>query len=226
MSARENIGAHQRHLLRRKDNPLFPSHLRHVDAASLAAAVARDDEERQAFIVGFRQLLEQATSLKPNEESEVLLSLKGRLDEAYTRCASLGGDVATLQQALARLTAVIMNAIRAGARQDPQALQELEQEQLARDSHYHLLEQPLVADLMRPNSPITVEDLVPSLLSESTEGLEVVMWLFEANELSEICQQGRDILSQCQESGPIVAQARRNLERLELLLAQVGVGEK
>lgn len=227
MAPNEHIGAHQRHLLRRQDNPLFPAHLRLVDAASLDAARARDAEELQAFAVSFRQLLEQATGLKPNEESEVLLELKGKLDEAYTRCASLGGEVVQLQQAVARLTGVIMTAIRSGAGQDPQALQELEQEQLARESHYRLLEQALVADLMRPDSPIGAEELVPTLLSEDEAGLEAVLWLFEPQALAALCQEGRSLLAQ-QSAGaaePVLARARSNLARLEQALGQGGVDQ-
>lgn len=222
MPVSETIGAHQRHLLRRRDNPLFPPALRQVDAAALAAAQMRDSQERESFLAGFRRLLEQASSLKPNEESEVLLELKGRLDEAYTRSASLGGDVAAIKQALVRLTSVIMNAIRQGASQDPLALQELEQEQLARQSHYQLLEQPLAADLMRPDSPVNAEELVPTLLSASSAELEAVLWLFEAGELGMLCREGRGLLVQCQEAGHALPRAWGNLERMEQALAKEG----
>lgn len=216
MSSTEKPGAHVRHLLRRQNNPLFPAARREVDATALAAAQQRDEAERTTFIEYFRELLQQALALKPNEESEVLLQLKGRMDEAYTRCASLGGDLTPFKQGLARITATIMAGIRQGAGGDPQAQQELDQEQLARESHYRLLEHVLVADLMRPESPIGDDELVPALLNAGSEELDAALWLFDAEQLGELCAQARGLLEACP-TAP--AQATENLARMERLLA-------
>jgi hypothetical protein len=189
-------GAHERHLLRRRDNPLFNKVLRRVEAEELAAARRRDEAEQEDFARQFRVLLDSALCLKPNEESQTLLDLKARLDQAYTQLASLGGDTEPFRQGLRRLTDTIIAAVRQAAARDPHALEELVHEQLAREQHYRLMEFPLVADLMRPDSPIAAEELPAALLSSSMEELEAAIWLFGPDELRALCHAARTLLSE------------------------------
>lgn len=187
-------GAHERHLLRRKDNPLFAPERRVVDAVALAEARRRDQTERDAFERQFRTLLEAAASLKASEESEVLLELKARLDQAYTLLASLAGAHEPYRQGLRRLTDLLVNTVRRAVANDPLALAELDQEQMAREQHYRLLESPLVADLMRSESPVAPEDLAATLLSASAEELGAALWLFAGDELTLIEQAASALL--------------------------------
>lgn len=199
-------GAHERHLLRRQDSPLFPAASRQVDPVALTRARQRDTAERDAFGERFRGLLEEAAGLRPNEDSERLLRLKARLDQAYTLLASLGGDNASYKQALRRLTDILIVAIRRAAASDAVAVAELAQEQAAREQHYRLVEFPLVADLMRPESPIMPDELVATLLSVSCDELEAALWLFGPEELAPLC---RDAALLLDTSG--VERGRRNL---------------
>lgn len=187
-------GAHERHLLRRRDNPLFNKVLRRVEAEELAAARRRDEAEQDDFAREFRILLDSSLGLKPNEESQTLLDLKARMDQAYTQLASLGGDTEPFRQGLRRLTDTILAAVRHAAARDPHALEELVHEQLAREQHYRLMEFPLVADLMRPDSPIAAEELPAALLSSSREELEAALWLFGPEELSHLCREAHTLL--------------------------------
>lgn len=211
----EQPGAHERHLLRKLGNPLFYPTVADDDAVALAQARSADAREHEAFMQRFQGLLQQAVALKPNEESETLLKLKAALDEAYTYCASLGGDLTPLLQGLARLTATVMAAVRRGAEQDPQALMELEQEAAARESHYRLLRFPLVADLMRPDSSITADELVPTLLCAPPDALEAALWLFDDEQLAALCAEGHQLLARYGENDGQLSAARHNLERME-----------
>ncbi len=204
-------GAHERHLVRRRGNPLFAVA---SDEADLAAARERDAAEAAAFNRRFQQLLQRAAALRPNEESEVLLQLKGELDEAYTYCRSLAGDRTPLLRGLERLTAVIMEAVRRGAAGDAQALAELEAEATARESHYQLLAQPLVADLMRRDSPVAADELVPTLLSAGAAELDAALWLFDDDQLAALCRSGRALLA-AQDAASVSAAAWANLERMQ-----------
>lgn len=201
-------GCHERHLLRRRDNPLFPAALRQVDAAQLAAARRRDAAERAEFEQQFRALLGEAAGLKPNEASETLLDLKARLDQAYTRLASLGGDTAALKQGLRRLTDSIIAAVQRAAAGDPLAAEELAQEQLARQQHYRLMEAPLAADLMRADMPLSAEELAATLLSAPADELEAALWLFGPDELAVLCREAEGLAA-------TTAAARDNLARMQ-----------
>lgn len=225
ISPSEHPGAHERHLLRKRGNPLFDRVATADDGEALAQARLADAQELDAFMQRFRDLLQRSMDLKPNEESEELLRLKSALDEAYTYAATLSGDPVPLQQGLVRLTATVMAAIRGGARDDQQALMELEQEGLARESHYRLLEHALVADLMRPDSPVPAEELVPTLLSESGEGLDAALWLFDQEQLSRLCGEGRRLLEERRRAGEELPAAWSNLASMEqLLTAQHSTG--
>jgi hypothetical protein len=188
-------GAHERLLLRRRNNPLFDAILREVEPDELAAARHKDHAELEDFAREFHVLLDSAVRLRPNEESQTLLDLKARLDEAYTRLASLGGDTEAFKLGLRRLTDTIISTVRQAAADDPHAVEELTHEQLAREQHYRLMEFPLVADLMRPDSPIAAEGLAATLLSAPRDELEAALWLFGPEELARLCRDARALLS-------------------------------
>lgn len=214
MSASQR-GAHERHLLRRQDNPLFAEASRQVDAVSLVMARVRDEAERKAFEEQFRLMLEEVIALNSTEESETLLRLKSRLDQAYTLLASLGGDNETYRHALRHLTDTLIMAIRRAASNDAMALAELDQEQAAREQHYRLLNYPLVADLTRTDSPVPAEELVATLLSVARDELEAALWLFEPTLLAQLYREAASLMAT---EGMV--RGRENLELMRTHLVQ------
>lgn len=172
-------GRRERHLLRQQDNPLFPEAQRRLNGDRLLEAQRLDHEELEAFITEFHQLVHQAINLKPSEDSEVILQLKEQLDKAYEQACGLADEQDQTRQALHKLIELIMAAVRKGAGNDTLALSELEQETIARATHFELLQHPLVADLLDPESPIRPEELAPTLLSASTDELAAVLSIFD-----------------------------------------------
>ncbi len=187
-------GMRERHLKRQYQNPLFDKNAREFDQQRLSGARFMDDKEQQEFGQSFIQLVEEVAELKPNEDSEKLLDLKARLDHSYEVCSGLGGEHEAEKQAISRLVEVIMASVWQGAQGDAQAEQNLHEEALARKTHYYLLQFPLLADLLRPRSPIAGDQLVPSLLSEAEDALEAALSLFDKEQLEEIVQQGQKLL--------------------------------
>ncbi|MGE0079876.1 MAG: hypothetical protein AB7U81_01115 [Thiohalomonadaceae bacterium] len=200
-------GPRERHLRRRMHNPLFPAARREVSAAEWDAARRADAEQLQDFMARFQAMVQEAAALRANEESEVVLALKARLDQAYAEACALGGDLEAVKDGLRRLIAAIMGAVRRGAAGDARALAELDDEELAREQQVRLLEHPLVADLLLAASPIPADELAPSLLSASAEALDAALWLFDAEPLAELCAQARAVLAHVPEP-PAEAQAR------------------
>lgn len=163
----------------------------------------------------FQRLVREAAELGPNEESETVLDLKARLDRAYTEGAGLPGNQRPVMEALGKLIEVVVRAVRAGAGEDPVARRELEDEEQARRVHYQLLEHVLVADLMRPDSPIEREELVATLLSEEPEAVEAALWLFSVDELRLIREEARQRLEQLRSEGHEAPAAWQNLALLD-----------
>lgn len=217
-----NPGMRERHLKRQYKNPLFEESLRAIDEQRLKGARYMDEKEQEEFIQSFHQLLEEVAQLKPNEGSEKLLELKSRLDQSYEFCSALGGEHEAQKQAIVRLVEVIMASIWQSAQGDAEAEQNLHEEALARKTHFHLLQYPLIADLLRPRSPIAREQLVATLLSESAEALDASLTLFDKEHIEQLFQQGLALLDSVSDEYDLT-QAETRLEQIRQKISQLSV---
>jgi len=213
-------GRKERHLKRKFNNPLFPESERTISPQELLEAQRLDHEELIEFITGFRTLVQRTINLKPNEESEVIFEIKQHLDMAYEQVSGLADDQSETKDAITKLTQVIMNTIRSNAIGDALAMDELKQEQEARRTHYSLLQYPIVADLLHPESPILENDLAPSLLSEGSEGLQAAMELFDSAQLQIICEDGSELLKCIGIERTIPEQAKKRLTEIGTKLTE------
>jgi len=217
-------GRHERHLLRKRNNHLFPEAERDITPQALLEAQRLDHEELVEFITGFRALVQRTMQLKPNEESEVILEIKEQLDMTYEQASVLADDQTETKEAISKLTQVIMNTIRSNAAGDPLALDELKQEHEARGSHYTLLQFPIVADLLHPESPILEHELAPALLSEDQQGLQAAMELFDSTQLQIICEDASELLRRLEVEGSVPEQAKQRLIEIGTRLTESAAG--
>jgi hypothetical protein len=215
-------GRWERQLQRRHHNPLFGVPPPTVSRGELERARSRDQQESKQFRKEMETLFEEAIRLEPNEESGVILRLKERLDQAYERAAGLAGGEPALRDAIRRLTSVIMQAVRRGAGRDPQALQELAEEEEARALHFELLERPLVADLLAPDSPVSADELLPTLLDAEPDALDAALKLFDPEQLDQLAQDGAALLGSGIGDPAVLARARHGLERLRAAAGRHG----
>ncbi len=214
-------GRHERHLLRKQDNPLFPEAEQGLTQSQLSEAQRLDHEELEAYILDLRKLVGEAVALGPHEQSDVILELKERLDQTYETACRLADDQTPNKEAIRKLVEVIMRAVWKGAGNDTLAHQELEQEETARATHYQLLEQPLVADLLDPDSLIQADELLPVLLTAPREEFEAAITLFDPQQLRAICGQAEALRAGSQSLDALPDAAQR-LAELEALLASLG----
>ncbi|MGD8265525.1 MAG: hypothetical protein PVH09_03110 [Chromatiales bacterium] len=187
-------GRHERHLLRKLDNPLFPRPVIDPADEEILEAQRLDHEELLAYITELRQLVQQAIELKPNEESQIILDLKADLDKSYEKACTMADEQEGNKQAIHQLINVIMRTIRVNAIGDSRAEQELNEEEQARALHFTLLEQPIVPDLLDPETLISEDELVPCLLSESKEGLEAALELFDEEQRAHLVAQAEQLV--------------------------------
>ncbi len=213
-------GRHERHLQRKKDNKLFPELQRVISSAQLLEAQRQDHEELVEFITGFRSLVQRVIHLQPNEETDVIIKIKEQLDIAYEQVSGLADDQTEAKNAIKKLTQVIMNTIRSNTVGDHLAQKELQQEQNARNAHYTLLQYPIVADLLHPESPILENELAPSLLSESSEGLQAAMELFDSTQLQIICEDASELLKRLAVEASVPEQAQQRLTEIGTRLTE------
>lgn len=143
-------GHRERHLRRRHGNPLFGWPPPQIAPEALLAAQRADHEEMEAFREDFRAVVQRAVELPPDAGSDTVLALKETLERHYEQSFGLPEDHARERAAMRKLIDLIMRAIRRAADADPLAARELAEEAQAREIHFRLLEQPLVADLLHP----------------------------------------------------------------------------
>jgi hypothetical protein len=189
-------GKRERHLIRKQDNPLFPEAERTLTESMLEEAQRLDHEELVSFITDFRALVHEAVKLPTNAESELILSIKERLDQAYEQASRMVDDQQETKEAIGKLVTVIMHAVKKGAGSDKVALQELADEEAARAAHYALLAYPLVADMLDPDSAISSIDLAPTLLSSTPGELQAACSLFDEAQLAALAEAGKQLLDQ------------------------------
>lgn len=180
-------GPRERHLKRKYQNPLFP--LVQIDQADIDRAHVEDSLETERFLENFRNLVEQAINLSPNADADDILKLKAVLEQNYTRCMGLGGDMEVIKQGFIKLLEVIMQSLIKAANGDAEAMQRIDQEMEMMKLHFQLSESLLFSDFLHEKSIITEDEIIPTLLSASEEDLQAVLHIFNAEQLTEISQQ-------------------------------------
>lgn len=205
----ENPGSFERHLLRKLNNPLFarPTEL---NDETLEEAQRKDHDILVAFMQEFQKTLTETVQLKGNEESEVVLGLKDRLDKLYEQSSAVGDDQTKVRDGIVKLLEVIMASVRKGAGNDAHAQQELDQEEEARRAHFALLESSLVADFLNPDSPIEEDELVPVLLSADKDDLALVLQIMDEQQIEIIINQAASLVSKLEAENIDTSRASEN----------------
>lgn len=209
-------GRRERHLRRRHENPLFAWPPQEVPPEDLLAAQQADHEDMLAFRERFRELIQRAVDLPADAGSDAVLSLKEALEAHYEQSHALPEDHREERSALKRLIELIMKTLRRHAGSDPLAHQELSDEETARAIHFRLIEQPLVADILHPDSGIRPQELPSALLSASEAEIEAACELFEGHELAELIERCEQRLEALEEQDIDLSQARNRLALIRL----------
>jgi hypothetical protein len=145
--------------------------------------------------------LQEAAQLQGQVDTEVILEIKEKIDRLYQLGAGLGQDCSKEQRGLYKLNEIVMKEIRKAAQGDALAMQELDKEHAAYEMHVQLLEYPLVAHLLREDTPVGEEELLPTLLSESEETIRVLMTLFRPEEREALCRQAHTLQERLEQEG-------------------------
>ena len=188
-------GRHERHFKRKLQHGLFPRPTRE-DKNDLLEAQRLDHEELLEFLQSLRQLVRRAVALKPNEDTQVILDLKGELEKHYELACGLADEQGANKQAIAQLIEVIMASLKRHAAGDSLAEQELAEEELARRTHFQWLEFPLVADLLHPHSLIQPDELLPVLLTDPQAEVTAALNLFDRQQREQLYADAQRLLQQ------------------------------
>jgi len=197
----DHPGCWECHLRRKYNNPLFLYDDQEITQQDVDQAREKDKNESVEFQKDFFDLLEEASKLQSQVDSEIILNLKDRVDRLYERCAGLGGNFTNEKKGMHKLSELIMQSILNSGIEDPQIIDNLKREMVAREIHFSLLEHPIIPHLLHPESPIQKDDIVPTLLNEEEVSLRAAMSLFSPEQQQILCNAAKKLLTQLKSNG-------------------------
>jgi hypothetical protein len=163
LAAAQAAGCYERHLQRRRQNPLFPKDRQDVSLAAIQQARQRDNDERSALrsqiVEALRPLMEGPDSVDGQMAIGLLQEIHQLIERACQCDQGLEQEVAALQQGYQSLSESIR--IVRGSEHSAQ----LDAAAHALQAQIALLSSPLLATLCRPDSPMRADELVPSFIS-------------------------------------------------------------
>jgi hypothetical protein len=207
-------GPRERQLQRRLNNPLFTARIS-ISQQDVNAAQSRDHVAMQQFMEEFRELVQRAVTLDKNVESETILLLKAQLEQQYAVCSGLSGQPVAIQDAIRKLISAISSTLRSTSQDDPHALEKLQKDEEHTQLHLHLCDQLIVSDILNPDEVIGSEELIPTLLNESSEGLQAALALFPPERIGLMIEDAKILLGKIEAEGHSLPDAWQRLGQME-----------
>ncbi len=154
----------------------------------------RDKKEQKEFLRNFKGVVEKVSKLPERADSERLLELIPELDSCYTQCMVLGAQFPKEKQALSRLIILFEQTLLRHAGTDNAFLEQFKQEQEARKMHHQALENPIVASMMRDDSPISNDELPATILSEPSSLIEEVLTFLNQEQIESLRKHAKELI--------------------------------
>ena len=212
-------GAWERHLIRRHDNPQYFIGTTPPTESEIATAQNRDQQELLQFNKSLESLIHRSMSLTDDAGSDTITSVKKELDSCQNTAFGLAADLIEQKGALASLNEVITSAMQRAlpTGDDDMRLGAMMQKEAKRKERLHLLEYPIVSDLLRSVCPVPPDEVPAALLSESDSAYKAALEIFDDDRKTYIAQR-LDILIKNLDSEKLKIRADK---KLELLLKQL-----
>ncbi len=191
-----NPGCWEQQLIRRYNNPLFPESLRNVVHQQVVEAREKDKAEQQTFHKRFEAAVKEVSELPEKAEAEQLLELIPKLTACYNDCMTLCIDLPKEKQALARLITLFEETLLKSAGEESAFGEQVARDKAERKIHQEVLENRIIASMMRENSPVSVEELPATLLSAEPEQIGGLLPFLDSAQLGSLTQQCRALVSQ------------------------------
>ena len=216
-------GCWEQQLIRRYNNPLFPESARNVIHHQVVEAREKDKKELQAFQKQFESAVKKVSELPEKADAEQLLGLIPELSRCYSDGMTLCIDLPKELQALTRLLTLFEETLIKSAGEESDFLQQIEQQRAERKLQQELLQNRVVAAMMRENSPISADELPATLLSEAPDQVRPLFPLLDSEQQNALYQQMGTLLEQ---AVAIELPLPKNAEEVfTLLQSEIGVAE-
>jgi len=171
----ERPGCFERHLQRRYNNPLFSPERQHVTAADVAAARRQDAQDLASLRAEYVQLLSEIAELPDFMPFEQFNPIRERIQDLIHRAVEVGGEASETVPKLRTLRHILIQQVSEALSNNPRALKALQEAEAFHQANEGKLENQFLAQMLRDDTPITAEDVVPSILTEDVATIRTVM---------------------------------------------------
>ncbi|MBC8519711.1 MAG: hypothetical protein H8D24_04800 [Gammaproteobacteria bacterium] len=207
-------GAWEQQLQRRWNNPLFSKESQQVVQHQVVGARELDKSEQKQFLHQFKKVVEKVSKLPERADTELLLELLPELDKCYTDCMVLGAPLPKERQALSRLITLFEQTLMRHAGTDNTFLEQLKQEQSARKIHHHALQNPIIAAMMRDESPISNHELPATILSAEPSMVEDVLAFLDQKQIRSLLEHATEIILSAEKDGATLPASALEVQEL------------
>lgn len=170
-----NPSAHEAHLIRRHNNPYFPEERRVVRQDKLDEAKRRDKEDCISCQQKFAELGTDIESLSSNVTTGDLLSLRERLDDLIYFSMGVGGPAKEIAVKADQLRDGIIADLREAFSDNEETLENIETADAFHRDNTRKFYIPVLAQVLRKNSPVLKEETIPTILSADPLAISVFM---------------------------------------------------
>ena len=169
--------AYEAHLIRRHNNPYFAEPRRFVSAEELDEAKRIDNRDLIAAEERFEELLRESKAIcvSKHTKSGDAIKLRARLEELVRFSMGIGGRAKWLASKLDKLRDSIIIVLRNAFSNDKKNLEYIEQADLSYEDNMRKFALPVFAQLLREDSPIPPDEMLPTILSEDPLSISLFM---------------------------------------------------
>lgn len=210
-----NPGCFERHLQRKHNNPLFPGPERLVTEEQITLARDRDRADALQLVEDVKVVQLAIAELEHPSLGDVD-RIRQRIDDLLHSAAQVGGDMSNrIVKMLDDTRESVMNAWCAGVGGNDKALEALEHAEAHQRLRTLVVNNPFVAQMLRKDTPIKPEDVVPALLCESPETIRIAMQVIDGDTRTRMRQGAEEAARRARDEGADVLMLEERLRALD-----------
>ena len=209
-----NPGAFEQQLKRRFNNPLFPKNLRPVSHSELSEAKKRDNSDFEKANLKFLNLTEKILKLPDEVTSSEINVIREEIDNLIEECIGIGGRANIVLENLIKLRHETISSWRKALQSHPEALETLNAAEEMNPINKPEFSHPFIMQMMRKDGPISSAEVLPSLLSEDSQTIRLVLGLMEKKELIPIQSTALSIIKSALDEGATIENLEGKLRAL------------
>lgn len=206
-----NPGAYEAHLMRRHNNSYFPESRRNISHEDLAEAKKQDREDYMSCQQRFEQLGKKLETLSPTTTSGELLKLREELDDLILFSLGVGGSDKEIASKADQVRDAVIEDLRSAFSHDEGTLKNIEKADNYHKDNTRRFYVPVMAQMLRENSPVLKEETIPTILSEDPSAIAIFINSLPEESRALIEVEGLKILRESLDDGYIDPQCEEKI---------------